>query len=181
MKTIVSLFHVAPRFSRLLVSALCMMFLSVGYVEFACSADIEISWEKYPSSNPTGYNVYYGLSSQVYDYYVHVIDQTRCVLTGLESGKTYFISVTAYNAYGFESNLSEEISYTLPFESNETNSIIALVEDENYLPLSTPTPVLPSQFVETPTPTVTPTPTLTPQSVASPTPTVTPTPVRESM
>ena len=58
--------------------------------------------------------IYYGLTSQTYDFTKTVSNQTSYAISGLERGRTYYFTVTAYNASGNESGFSNEVSVTVP-------------------------------------------------------------------
>ena len=91
----------------------------------ADAAQVELAWG--PSSgSATGYLVHYGSSSGIYDYHVDVGNYTACTISGLQEGETYYFAASAYNAVE-ESNLSEELVYTIP-----TNPAI---ESSNSLPM----------------------------------------------
>ena len=67
-----------------------------------------------PNSEPdlAGYKIYYGTSSNNYNSVVDVGNHTTYTLSGLQAGKTYYISATAYNLKGLESGYSNEIVFT---------------------------------------------------------------------
>ena len=67
-----------------------------------------------PNSEPdlAGYKIHYGTSSKNYNSVVDVGNQTTYTLSGLQAGKTYYISATAYNRKGLESGYSNEIVFT---------------------------------------------------------------------
>jgi Fibronectin type III domain len=82
---------------------------------------IHLSWELpttkadgTPSTDIAGYKVYYGLTSRAYDFIKTVSNQTTYAVSGLEPGRTYYFAVTAYDASGNESDLSAEVSVTVP-------------------------------------------------------------------
>jgi hypothetical protein len=65
-------------------------------------------------ANLAGYKLYYGQSSRTYDFVKTIGDQTTYAISGLEQGRTYFVTVTAYDASGNESSFSNEVSVTIP-------------------------------------------------------------------
>jgi len=81
---------------------------------FLGSYSVAFAWDSSPSSEVTGYRVYYGAASGNYSNSVVVGNVTTNTVPGLASGVTYFFAVTAYNASGLESDFSNEISYTVP-------------------------------------------------------------------
>jgi len=109
---------------------------------------VKLAWYANPEPDIAGYRLYFGTTSGQYDQVRDVV-APYLSLTDLADGVAYYFSVTAYNAAGAESVLSNEVSFT----SSPT-------------PTSTPAP--------TATPNVTPTPTPSPNQ--KPTPRVTPSP-----
>ena len=75
------------------------------------AAQIRITWDPNTEPDLAGYKVYYGISSGIYEIPFYVGNVTTYTLTGLASGQTYFIAVTAYDATN-ESDYSNEISRT---------------------------------------------------------------------
>jgi hypothetical protein len=90
---------------KVLIAVLLFALLSVGTV---FGAEINLKWNPNTESDLAGYKVYYGFAHRVYDSNVDVADVTAYTLTGLNAG-TYYISVTAYDTSGNESDLSYEI------------------------------------------------------------------------
>ena len=58
-----------------------------------------------------GYKLYYGTQPGQYSQVITVGDFTTSEIGGLGSG-TYYLTVTAYDIYGNESNFSNEINHT---------------------------------------------------------------------
>ncbi len=108
------------------------------------AAQIRISWNPNSESDLAGYRIYYGTSSKSYSGIVDVGNETIFTLTGLTSGTTYFIAVTAYDT-----------SFNQSGYSNEVSGIA--IDPEPLLPSPPPT-ITPSPIPE-PTPTSTPSPT----------------------
>ena len=85
----------------------------------AFAATVNLAWNASTGSNLAGYKIYYGTSSQNYAYDVNVGKSTSCNLSGLQEGKKYYFSATAYNTNNVESAYSSEISYTVPFSNSD--------------------------------------------------------------
>lgn len=87
----------------------------------AQTAEIQLAWDK-PTTNAdgtpltdlAGYKIYYGHQSKNYQFVLDVKNQTSYTITGLESGKTYYFAVTAYDIVRNESNFSNEVNVTIP-------------------------------------------------------------------
>jgi hypothetical protein len=79
--------------------------------------------------------VYYGVVSGTYTNVVSVGNVTNATLTGLVEGTTYYISATAVDNLGQESDFAPEVSYFTPMPSvNQPptlNSIASITINEN--------------------------------------------------
>jgi fibronectin type 3 domain-containing protein len=78
---------------------------------------IGLTWDASTDQRVTGYLVYYGMASGNYEYRADAKMGTPVsgggisyTLTGLTSGQTYYIAVTAYDNDQDESDLSNEVS-----------------------------------------------------------------------
>jgi fibronectin type III domain protein len=74
---------------------------------------IVLKWDPAPSSNVSGYRLYYGSARGVYTQKLEVGNMTSTLVSNLSEGRTYFFAVAAYNRAA-ESPRSNEISYTVP-------------------------------------------------------------------
>jgi len=74
------------------------------------AAHLNLAWN--PNSEPdlAGYRIYYGTSPGHYTDLVDVGDATFAQITGLSEETEYFLSLTAYDIYGNESDFSVEVS-----------------------------------------------------------------------
>ena len=63
-----------------------------------------------PIATLSGYNIYYGTSTGRYTTKVNAGSGTSYLVTALTEGTTYYFAVTAYDANGFESDHSTEVS-----------------------------------------------------------------------
>ena len=68
-------------------------------------------WDPNTEPDLAGYKIYYGYVSGGYEYSVDVGNQTTYTLTGLDPNQTYYISATAYNIGGYESDFSNEVVF----------------------------------------------------------------------
>ena len=86
---------------------------------------LTLAWD--PSTDPSvvGYRLYQGGESQVYSNVVDVGAANTTTIKGLAPGATYYFAVTAYDANGFESDFSGEISYTVPITAVLPPSLVA--------------------------------------------------------
>jgi hypothetical protein len=98
------------------------------------AGEVSLAWDASTSSNVGGYRVHYGLSSGIYPNKVFVGNQTSYTLSGLGSGKTYYIAVTAHAAIGFdESGFSNEVSAAIPFPDSDGDGMPDAFETANGL------------------------------------------------
>ncbi len=81
-------------------------------------AIITLAWDPSPSTNVTGYNVYYGTAPRTYSTAVNAGFSTTQVITNLTRGATYYFSATALDQNGLESEYSSELAYTVPIIVN---------------------------------------------------------------
>jgi hypothetical protein len=88
---------------------------------YTCFAGVVLEWNPNSEPNVTGYHVHVGNTPRSYNEMVDVGLQTQFQLTNLNAGITYFFAVSAYDAGGLESPLSEEVQYTPPVDG--TNAI----------------------------------------------------------
>jgi hypothetical protein len=77
-------------------------------------ASVTLAWDPNPDANLAGYKVYYGCASGSYSFMVDAGNRTSLTISGLEEGKTYYFTATAYGAAGEESGMSDEIQYDAP-------------------------------------------------------------------
>jgi hypothetical protein len=94
-------------------SVVVVVFLSACGIAKGVSS-VSLQWN--PNTDPSviGYNLYYGGASRSYTNMIPVGNTTNAVVGGLTEGKTYFFAVTAYDAYGDESDYSDETVYIIP-------------------------------------------------------------------
>ncbi len=65
------------------------------------------------STDVTGYMIHYGTASGIYSQAVDVGNITSYTVSNLLDGQTYYFAVTAYNAFGYESVYSNEVSIAI--------------------------------------------------------------------
>jgi hypothetical protein len=87
-----------------------------GFFESPARAglSLEVTWNASLDTNVVGYKLYYGTVSQQYTNVVVAGNVTDASISGIQSGNTYYFAATSYNAAGWESSYSPEISYTVP-------------------------------------------------------------------
>ncbi len=75
---------------------------------------VSLTWD--PSGDPdaAGYKIHYSTQSGNYLWVVDAGSGTSCTLPNLTVGSTYYFAATAYDSNGYESDYSNEVSYTVP-------------------------------------------------------------------
>src|SRR5262245_7650329 len=103
---------------RIIVVLAAVVGTLVLIVSHVLAVDAHLAWEAPPTAGDTppqevaGYNIYYGLTSQLYDFVIDVGNTTAYTLSGLKPGQRYYFSVVAYDNSLNESLSSEEVSMT---------------------------------------------------------------------
>jgi Bacterial TSP3 repeat/Fibronectin type III domain len=92
------------------VSIFLLMTSYVWAVEIHLAWDAPTTADATPPQGLTGYKLYYGRTSRLYDFVIDVGNRTTYTLSGLKAGQQYYFSVVAYDHSLDESPLSEEVS-----------------------------------------------------------------------
>ncbi len=90
---------------RRLFGILLFLFMATN----ARAAYLDLAWDSNTEPDLAGYRVYYGLESREYINFVNVGRVTRYSLGNLMDGVIYYIAITAYDAFGNESDFSAEV------------------------------------------------------------------------
>lgn len=107
-------------FGRILISVNVLLLTFSGFIFHVCpalSADMTIAWDSNTEPDVRGYNVYFrkGSEGPPYDLVRYVdlqeIDPANpsFVVTGLETGTIYYLTVTALDSEGLESFYSNSV------------------------------------------------------------------------
>ena len=78
------------------------------------------SWDAVVDARVSGYKVYWGTLSGIYNHSFDAGNVTEVIIPDLSEGLAYFSSVTAYSSTGEESNYSVELSFTVPTSDGPT-------------------------------------------------------------
>lgn len=100
----VSNFLLTSKWQRLVWGAYLIGFFSLP----GWPAQVTLYWEPQPDSTAVGFNVYCRPENGPFQLVKDAGDQTFATVSGLETGKTYFFAVKAYNIYGHEGDFSDE-------------------------------------------------------------------------
>lgn len=100
------------RFEKLGLLTVLAFFFACGVAKSAST--VSIDWT--PNTDPSviGYNVYYGGASRTYTNVLDAGNTNNTNVGGLVEGQTYFFAVTAYDAFGDESDFSDETVFLVP-------------------------------------------------------------------
>jgi hypothetical protein len=96
---------------RISIYILSALLLSVGLFPTRLAASVlTLAWDPNPEWDLAGYKIYYGTRSGDYDFVIDVGGITYHTIRGLEPETRYYLSLTAYDISGNESDLSGEVS-----------------------------------------------------------------------
>lgn len=98
--------------------ALALVLLFAGTA--AQAAQLTLRWNASPEPDVAGYVVHFGTRSGQYDQSMDVGKAQRVVVSDLEPGTTYYFCATAYDSYGFASEPSKELSFTVSQSKTRT-------------------------------------------------------------
>ena len=77
--------------------------------------NLTLAWDApAPAPDVAGYIVHYATTSGQYASATNVGNATAATISGLQDGVTYYFAVTAYNTAGLESDMSNEVAYSVP-------------------------------------------------------------------
>jgi hypothetical protein len=102
-----------------LLFALCALPIQAAYA----AASVELQWDANTEPELAGYKIYWGTSSGNYTSSKDVGKTTTYTLTGLDEGKTYYFSATAYDGSSNESGYSNQIFYTVPYSDTDGDGV----------------------------------------------------------
>src|SRR4051812_15857782 len=95
-----------------------IVLISLGIFLSACVASahapsVTVQWDSNGERDLAGYTVFYGTNPRQYAMSVDVGNHTSYQFSDLDSGRTYYFAVRAYNSAGVQSALSTEVAATL--------------------------------------------------------------------
>ena len=98
-------------FSSIIFSLVLCFFLSPTN---SLAGQANLAWDPPDiSTDVTGYMIHYGTASGTYSQAIDVGNTTSYTVSNLIDGQTYYFAVTAYNAVGYESVYSNEVSIAI--------------------------------------------------------------------
>lgn len=75
------------------------------------SYKVKLAWNASISKDVTGYRIHYGTTSGTYTTSIVLGNVTSTAVSGLAEGATYHFAVSAFNAAGLESGVSNEVNF----------------------------------------------------------------------
>ncbi len=98
-------------FSNITISLVLCFFL---FPTNSLAGQANLAWDPPDiSTDVTGYMIHYGTASGTYSQAIDVGNTTSYTVSNLIDGQTYYFAVTAYNAVGYESVYSNEVSIAI--------------------------------------------------------------------
>lgn len=76
----------------------------------ATAGYLPLTWDPNTEADLSGYKVHVGTSSRAYSQTIDVGHVTMFTVSNLSDGQTYFAAITAYDVFGNESGLSNEVN-----------------------------------------------------------------------
>jgi hypothetical protein len=112
----------------MVMTAVLAAMFSFGMSAESHASTVELEWEPVIRSDISGYRVYYSADSATFEgtIPIDVKNQTTATISGLDPGKSYRFAVTAYNATGQESPLSNFVDV-----AEQTPPNITIISPEN--------------------------------------------------
>ncbi|MCK8603055.1 fibronectin type III domain-containing protein [Desulfoferrobacter suflitae] len=93
-----------------LVFALALLTFGVTLTGYAHAGRVTLAWDANDDANVAGYKLYYGNSSQQYQFSVDVGNVTTYSIENLPDGEKFYFAATAYDYSSHESDFSQEVS-----------------------------------------------------------------------
>jgi N-acetylmuramoyl-L-alanine amidase len=92
----------------------------IATVSLAQAQSATLAWDANKEPDVTGYNLFYGTSTQNYSVKLNVGKTTSYTVTGLDLSLDYFFAVQAYSSSGLTSGLSTEVKLPAPVPPGST-------------------------------------------------------------
>jgi hypothetical protein len=78
------------------------------------AASLQVSWNANTEADLAGYKIYYGTQSGSYTSTINAGKAGTAAIDNLQTGRTYYIAISAYDTSGNESEKSSEVSIAIP-------------------------------------------------------------------
>lgn len=93
------------------------------FVPAVGAIEVTLAWDTNPEPDLARYKVYLGTHSLQYGVSLDAGRQTQKAIPSLEPGRTYYFAVSAMLSNGVESELSAEVTYTVPIDGTNAWSV----------------------------------------------------------
>jgi len=107
---------------KLLNVGICAVAYLTLFSSLIYATSLKVSWNACADSDLDGYYVYYGTQSGRYDSIVPVKNNTSCIISQVQEGYTYYVSVTSFDLSGNESSFSSEVYTQIPVLTPDNSS-----------------------------------------------------------
>ena len=97
---------------------------------FANAAQVTLEWNENNETFLTGYKVYYGKTGGDLSNCLDIGNESHGTIQGLDEGTWYSFSVTAYDKFGGESNLSDIVDFQTPVSTPPDSDNDGIIDDE---------------------------------------------------
>ncbi len=113
MAVVVPVVYKPVKFFRPLTALMILTVIAFA-LPLKAATNLQVSWSQSSDTNVLGYKLYYGTASQQYTNAILAGNVTNITVSGIQPGVRYYFAATSYNAAGWESSFSPEISYIVP-------------------------------------------------------------------
>jgi len=97
---------------------------------------LTLTWDQVDDSRVAGYNIYTGLPGQDYtaspDFTFNDPATTSVTMAGMLEGETYVFAASSFDESGNQSELSAELSYTIPIVDSDGDLLSDGLEENTY-------------------------------------------------
>ncbi len=104
------------------ISVLLSCVVTFFWVQASAVQNVSLTWDASPDKNVVSYVVYYGMTSRNYSNVRYVGNATNVTITGVPEEATCYFAVTAQDAAGLESELSNEVAHFVPTIATPTTA-----------------------------------------------------------
>ena len=123
------------RLQKMLVNSVLAAILFLGTSVPSIAASVSLQWDPNSETDLAGYRVYYKADSSELPFDgveavegaapIDVQGLTTTTISGLDPGRTYYLSVTAYNKAGLESPYSKIVAKVAPLPDSTAPNVLS--------------------------------------------------------
>ena len=116
------------------IFAWSLLLLLLPVSSIMAATGVKLQWDANSEPGVAGYKLYYGTTSGTYTHVFDAGHSTTANVPDVVAGLTYYFAVTAYDADGYESVPSSEVSATAPWPSALAATPLPWPADQQRLP-----------------------------------------------